>query len=69
MQRVPVSSSNLKSVGYESGILEIEFHGSGIYQYSHVPQSVYEGLMGATSKGTFFNQYIKQGPYTCVKIK
>jgi hypothetical protein len=48
MERVPVSSSNLISVGYEpsSEILEVEFKG-GVYQYYNVPQFMHEELMQA----------------------
>jgi hypothetical protein len=53
MNRVPVSSSNLESIGYdaESQTLEIEFHGGGIYKYFGVPPRVHEGLMNAGSHG------------------
>ena len=35
MIRQPVSSSNIRSIGYdsESNTLEIEFHSGGVYQY------------------------------------
>ncbi len=33
MERISVVSSNIKSVGYEKGILEIEFHTGSVYQY------------------------------------
>ena len=61
MVRQPVSSSNLRSVGYDSDklILEIEFHESGIYQYSGVPERVYRGLLSAKSIGSFFHKNIK----------
>ena len=61
MNRTPVSSSNLSSVGYDpaSKILEIEFHSGRVYQYFNVPESVYHGLMNASSKGGYFNQHIK----------
>lgn len=61
MDRVPVASSNLKSVGYDadSETLEIEFHSSGVYQYFGVPQYVYDGLMNASSKGRYFHQNIR----------
>ena len=61
MHRVPVSSSNLSSVGYDesTGTLEIAFHKSGIYQYYHVPASVYEELMAAPSKGRYFSRTSK----------
>jgi len=65
-----VSSSNLKSVGYDpkTQTLEIEFLDGSIYQYFSVPQSVYEGLMGAASHGTYFDRYIKKGGYRYLKV-
>ena len=61
MQRQHVQSSNLRSVGYDtaSSTLEIEFNSGGIYQYFNVPASIYQGLMGASSLGTYFHNYIK----------
>ena len=61
MYRTSVSSSNLRSVGYDptTRTLEIEFHSSGIYQYYDVPQSIYDGLMAAASHGTYFDSHIK----------
>lgn len=71
MNRTAVSSSNLASAGYdpESMVLEIEFHSGGIYQYSNVPESKYEGLMKASSHGTYFDAYIKKGGYRFTKIR
>ena len=54
-----VYSSNLSSVGYENGVLEIHFHSGGIYQYDNVPLSVYEALLAAPSKGKYFHKHIK----------
>lgn len=70
MERTPVSSGNLASVGYdESGaILEVEFNNGRIYQYSGVPEEVYQGLMNAGSHGIFFNEFIKKAGYPCSKI-
>jgi len=61
MERQPVSSSNLASVGYDpnSEILEIEFRDGGVYQYYSVPQFVYDRLMTAGSLGQFFNSQVK----------
>lgn len=60
LNREPVSSSNLRSVGYDSRamVLEVEFHNGSIYQYLSVPAALYEGLMHASSKGRFLHQYI-----------
>ncbi|HEX8266767.1 MAG TPA: KTSC domain-containing protein [Pyrinomonadaceae bacterium] len=61
MNRHFVSSSNLRSVGYDvtESILEIEFHSGSVYQYFNVPQEKYESLMRAGSKGSYFAAYIK----------
>jgi hypothetical protein len=66
MNRVPVSSSDLRSVGYDetTKLLEIEFHGGRIYQYYGVPRAVYEGLMQAASHGKYFHTHVKNAyPY------
>lgn len=69
MIRKPVTSSNLKSVGYdpESAMLEIEFHDGSIYQYSGVPQDVYKALMAAASLGSFLHKHIR-GKYSYHKV-
>jgi len=61
MIRTTVVSSNLLSVGYDanSQTLEIAFIGGGIYQYYGVPLSVFNGLMNAPSKGSYFANHIK----------
>ncbi|AVP02534.1 MULTISPECIES: KTSC domain-containing protein [Enterobacter cloacae complex] len=61
MQRNNVSSSNISSIGYDaaSETLEIEFLNSSIYQYYGVPSFLYENLMKESSKGQFFNAYIR----------
>ncbi|MFA7155005.1 MAG: KTSC domain-containing protein [Proteiniphilum sp.] len=66
MLRQPVTSSHLRSVGYDSAsrILEAEFTDGSIYQYTGVPAAVYQELMAASSHGTYFARYIrKQYPY------
>ena len=61
MQRTPVSSSNVASIGYDiaSHTLEIEFNNGQVYQYFDVPQAIYESFMQASSKGEFLAQHIK----------
>ncbi len=56
----PVSSSNLVSVGYDpsSQTLRIQFN-SGTYDYYNVPEYVYNGLMSASSKGSYHASHIK----------
>jgi hypothetical protein len=69
MDRQPVSSSNLVSVGYEPGseTLEIEFNNGRIYQYYNVPQIVFDMLMTASSPGTFFKTNIRDS-FACSRI-
>ena len=67
MIRRPVSSSSLRSVGYDTTreILEVEFRNGGVYQYFGVPSSAHLALLGAPSLGAFVNRQIKKAyPYT-----
>ena len=62
MERQPVDSSLIRSVGYDlpNSILEIELVESNrAYEYFDVPLSVYTELMEAESKGSYFNEFIK----------
>ncbi|HCR3555360.1 TPA: KTSC domain-containing protein [Morganella morganii] len=70
MNRVSVSSSNLRSVGYDpaTNTLEVEFHHGGIYQYSGVPPHIHSGLMNASSKGQYFDAHIKKAGYPYRKV-
>lgn len=62
MQRINVSSSNIKSIGYDvlNHALEIEFTTGDIYQYLDVPEYIYEAMMNASSHGKYFYQNIKE---------
>lgn len=61
MERTPVTSTDILSVGYDPDkeVLEIEFIRGAVYQYFGVPIGVYEGIMAADSKGKFFHANIK----------
>ena len=69
MERTAVTSSNIASVGYEAETmtLEIEFNNGRVYQYQGVPQEVYEALIQAGSKGSYFNANIKNS-YSCTRL-
>lgn len=67
MQRTPVQSSNIHSVGFENGVMEIQFHNGGLYQYFDVPAQVYEALLAAGSKGQFFAQNVR-GVYRYARV-
>jgi len=69
MERYPVTSSNVASIGYDEGseTLEVEFVDGSIYQYYGVPQNLYEQMIQASSKGRFLHAYIKNAyPYSRV---
>lgn len=61
MQRTPVTSSDIRSIGYDASTqtLEVEFHSGGMYQYDGVPENEYRNLMAASSHGQYFNAHIK----------
>lgn len=61
MERLPVKSSNIKTIGYDEATktLEIEFTNSGVYQYKGVPKEIYEGFDKAESIGKYFYANVK----------
>lgn len=63
MERTPVDSSVLASVGYDRDrmVLEIEVAGGAIYRYFDVPESTFRQLMGAESLGKYYNANIRSG--------
>jgi hypothetical protein len=56
MLLVSVISSNLMAMGYDpnSGELQVQFRNGEIYSYQNVPPEVYDALLNAPSKGTYF---------------
>lgn len=61
MNRIPIQSSNLAEVGYDtdSMMLEVLFHNGTVYQFFDVPEALYLEMMQSDSKGKFFNTQIK----------
>jgi hypothetical protein len=67
VNRLPVVSTNLKSVGWEKineiGVLEVEFQSGEVYRYSDVLKQHYDALITLShtggSVGGYFNAYIK----------
>ena len=69
MRRDFVSSSNIRSIGYDanSQTLEVEFTNSFVYQYYNVSQQVFDALMVAPSKGQFLNSHKKNISFSPVQ--
>ena len=61
MRIFSVESSALATVGYDEAreLLQVEFCGQAIYHYFGVPAAVCQGLLGAPSKSSYFNQAIR----------
>jgi len=70
MRRRAVSSSSLRSIGYQSrtSTLEVEFVNGGVYRYKRVPQAVVDALMKAESLGAFFNENVRDR-YVTVRME
>ena len=72
MQRVPVESRSLATIGYdpEPQILELEFRQTGqVYQYFDVPAQEYVAFLQAESKGTHLNQQFKTRGYRYLQVE
>ena len=61
MERTPVDSSSVASIGYEPETfeLEIEFRNGRTYRYLQVPPAAYRLLLQAPSIGEYVNRVIK----------
>ena len=69
MKRLAVESSALAAIGYDpvKKALEIEFHHGAIYRYDGVPDTLFQRLWAAESKGAFFHNHILDAfPYVLV---
>lgn len=69
MQRYPVSSSNLASVGYDASsyTLEIEFNSGRVYQYFEVPEHIHQEFVSAASVGSYFARSIRNS-FACSEV-
>jgi len=70
MRVATVESTTLATVAYDESQerLQLEFCSRAIYLYFGVPSAVYEALLGAPSKGKYFNQTIRgRFPYRLVR--
>lgn len=63
MTRIPVKSSQLKSVGHdpETNKLHIEFKSGAVYEYDGVSAQDHAELMSAPSIGQHFSSKVKYG--------
>ena len=69
MERVAISSSHIRSVGFDHATLtlEVQFTNGRVYQYLDVPESVHRGLLSARSAGRYFADRIRDA-YRFVRL-
>lgn len=78
MEREPVKSSNIASVGYDPArkVLEVEFSSGGVFQYTGVEPEHHVRLINAgkpgwdrkaPSAGKYFHSHIR-GKYPATKL-
>ena len=61
MNETIVESTILLALAYDHAreIVRLEFHSRAIHEYYGVPAAVHEALLGAPSKGSYFNRVIR----------
>lgn len=65
MERQPISSSNIKSIGYADGEMHIEFTNGSVYSYTGPKaEQHYRGLLDAPSAGAYFAKNVRNCPIT-----
>lgn len=70
MERKKVSSSSIRSVGYDdrNRLLEVEFSDGRITQYSGVSAEVHRRLMSAPSIVSYFRDNVEES-FTAKRVK
>lgn len=56
-----VNSTAIKRIEWSAGVLSIWFHSNPLkrYDYPNVPERLYREFLTATSKGTFYDENIR----------
>lgn len=71
MKYIFVQSSSLDAVGYDeaASTLGARFKDGAEYQYEGVPESVFAGILSASSAGRYFDQYVKKAGYRYRQVR
>ena len=66
MYMIPVNSRAISAIGYDAPTqqMQIRFTQGDTYTFCRVPASVFDSFSQASSKGTYYDRYIK-GRYSC----
>ena len=70
MPREPVTSSLIAAIGYDAKHqwLEVELKTGNLYLSREVPAHIHQAFMAALSKGSFYNQWIRDD-YPFVRMR
>ena len=69
MNRTPISSSTIKSIGFENGEMHIEFNNGRVYSYTGPKvQEHYNALISAQSVGKHFGAHVRSCPVTACEL-
>jgi len=69
MNRTPVKSSFIDSIGYEGDTLEVAYKDGGLYKYTGVSVDLYQSVMGAESIGKALKEQVLKGEFDVEKIE
>ena len=66
MEMQSVNSSAISKVGYDESTqqMKIRFKQGKVYDFCRVPKHIFQGLLAASSKGTYYNNHIRDR-YQC----
>jgi len=68
MQRQPVVSSRVSSIGWEKGVMEVEFNTGAVYQYSPVEWQTALNLIRSANVGKDIQAIVSNKSLTVKKI-
>lgn len=70
MNRTPVNSSLIKSIGFENNVMHIEFHNGKVYSYTGPRVQEHNSMLwAAPSIGKYFLAHVKRCPQTvCTQV-
>lgn len=63
MVRHSVSSSRMRSVGWENNVMEVKFTDGAVYQYMGITSSECHNFLNSSSLGSALSQLDKVHPY------
>lgn len=71
MERTVVHSSSIRALGFseDGNVLEVEFQTGTVYEYEGVPRAIYDALLGAASKGQYFDRAVRKGGYRFRRVR